>query len=119
MGATVHWINGYNLERESAALACRRFLSTHTYSRIAELLEEIHTEFGLTADNIVATVTDNASNLAKAFREFNITAVSDAKEEVEELEQELSYLIIDPEEEDTSGCFIILSPQIRCATHTH
>lgn len=61
MGVTVHWIHGDTLERESAALACRRFPSPHTYSRIAELLEEIHTEYGLTTEMIVATVTDNAS----------------------------------------------------------
>lgn len=43
MGVTVHWIHRDTLERESAALACRRFPSPHTYSLIVELLEEIHT----------------------------------------------------------------------------
>lgn len=118
MGATVHWINGHTLERESAALAVRHFPSPHTYNRIAELLDEIHTEYGLSSDSIVSTVTDNASNFAKAFVEFNITGTSNEQDEVEELENELSFLIIDPEREETSECSIILPPRIRCATHT-
>lgn len=118
MGVTVHWIHRDTLERESAALACRHFPSPHTYSRIAELLEEIHTEYGLTTEMIVATVTDNASNFVKAFEEFNICILSDGQDEIEEQERDLSYVIIDPEEEEMSGCSIILPPRIRCATHT-
>lgn len=48
LGVTVHWIKTDTLERESAVLACWHFPSPHTYSRTAELLEEIHTEYGLT-----------------------------------------------------------------------
>lgn len=118
LGATVHWINGDTLERQSAALAVRHFPSPHTYNRIAELLDEIHTEYGLSSDTIVSTVTDNASNFAKAFVEFSVTGKTSDPDEVEELDEELTFLVIDPEREDTSECSIILPPHVRCATHT-
>ncbi|XP_024085116.1 uncharacterized protein LOC112127868 [Cimex lectularius] len=71
IGVTVHWINA-KYTRQSAALACRRFKNSHTYDRIATLLEEIHLEFGLSAHKIVATVTDNGANFVKAFKLFGV-----------------------------------------------
>jgi hypothetical protein len=74
MGMTVHYVTGgsggVETSRVSAALACRRFMGSHTYSAIAEMISFIHRSYGLTVDNITATVTDNASNFGKAFREF-------------------------------------------------
>ncbi|KAM7285269.1 uncharacterized protein ISCGN_032223, partial [Ixodes scapularis] len=70
MGVTVHWIDADTLSRGSLALACRRFPGSHTYDRIAEMLEDIRQSFDISREKVVATVTDNASNFAKAFREF-------------------------------------------------
>jgi hypothetical protein len=74
MGMTVHYVTGgsggVETSRVSAALACRRFMGSHTYSAIAEMISFIHRSYGLTVDKITATVTDNASNFGKAFREF-------------------------------------------------
>jgi hypothetical protein len=73
LGMTVHYINANESEdicRVSAALACRRFLGSHSYDHIAELISDIHLEYGLSIDKITATVTDNASNFGKAFREY-------------------------------------------------
>lgn len=74
MGMTVHFITGgsggVEMSRVSAALACRRFVGSHTYSAIAEMISFIHRLYALTVDKITATVTDNASNFGKAFREF-------------------------------------------------
>ncbi|XP_077270691.1 uncharacterized protein LOC143901934 [Temnothorax americanus] len=72
LGVTAHWIDEKTLDRKSAALACRRFPGTHSFDNIAEMLEGIHTTFGLTCDKIIATVTDNGSNFVKAFQEFGI-----------------------------------------------
>lgn len=36
------------------------------------MIQEIHSEFGLSCGNIVATVTDNGANFLKAFKEFGI-----------------------------------------------
>ena len=37
------------------------------------MLNEIYIKYGLNADNIIATVTDNGSNFAKAFRKFGLS----------------------------------------------
>lgn len=71
-GVTAHWIDNTSLERRSTALACRRFRGTHSFDKIAQLLHEIHLEFGLDSKKIVATISDNASNFVKAFRLFGV-----------------------------------------------
>lgn len=38
-----------SFQRESAALACRRFKGKHSYDRIAEMIHDIHCEFKLDA----------------------------------------------------------------------
>lgn len=39
-----------------------------------DILVEINASFGLDAEKIVATVTDNGANFVKAFREFGVNA---------------------------------------------
>ncbi|KAK9529991.1 hypothetical protein VZT92_011531 [Zoarces viviparus] len=113
MGVTAHWIKPDSTERESVVLACRHFPSPHNYNRIAEILEEIHSEFGLSNENIIATVTDNGSNFVKAFKEFNISVVADEDENDDTEEDGLSFVTI-----NASEGAIILPPHVRCATHT-
>lgn len=72
LGVTCHWINPVTYERRSAALACRRFSGTHSFDRIAELIDDIHSTFGLRSEKITATVTDNGSNFIKAFKEYGV-----------------------------------------------
>lgn len=72
-GITCHWITE-DLNRKSVALACRRFSGLHSYDNIADLLDDIHSEFNLNSRKIIATSTDNASNFVKAFKEFCITS---------------------------------------------
>lgn len=63
MGVSLHWISRSTLERQKAALACRRIRGTHTYDVISAEIENIHSSYGL-LNNVVATVTDNGSNLS-------------------------------------------------------
>ncbi|XP_065325252.1 uncharacterized protein LOC135931873 [Gordionus sp. m RMFG-2023] len=62
MGITAHWITRETLERQSRSLACRRMPGTFSFDKIAELLEEVYREYGI-SNKLIATVTDNASNL--------------------------------------------------------
>ncbi|XP_022814700.1 uncharacterized protein LOC111348347 [Spodoptera litura] len=71
LGVTAHWLDT-NLKRKSETLACRRFSGTHSYDRIALLLDAVHAEFGLDSRKVLAAVTDNGSNFVKAFKEFGI-----------------------------------------------
>ena len=126
LGVTVHWIDKVMLSRESAALACRRFKGSHTYDRIAELLDEIHNDFGLTHDKIIATVSDNGSNFVKAFKEFGID-LSLSNEEGDEEESSdnfegVTFISIDDDASVQpsvdSNKLIVLPNHIRCAAHT-
>ncbi|KAL0153378.1 hypothetical protein M9458_051297 [Cirrhinus mrigala] len=92
IGVTAHWVHNDTLERQSVKLACRHFPSPHTYNRIAEVLDEIHSEFGLSHECIVATVTDNRSNFVKAFKEFSITI---EEQDEEDGNEDLSFVHID------------------------
>ena len=127
------------MERHSAAIARRRFAGTHTFDRIAKLLEEIHTSFGLDRNKIVATVTDNASNFAKAVNEFGIDANTDSETSLDEIEvpseteddsnselevlsgaesgPEREHAVPDANDEDMST-LSGLPRHFRCASHT-
>ncbi|XP_043269475.1 uncharacterized protein [Venturia canescens] len=75
LGVTAHWIDNATLTRQSFAIACQRFPGSHTAERIAEVLLDINESFGLNTEKVVATVTDNGSNFAKAFREFGVNSL--------------------------------------------
>lgn len=80
MGVTLHWISRSTLERNKAALACRRIRGRHTYDVIGAEIENIHSSFGL-LNKVVATVTDNGSNFVKAFKVYQPVTESDDETE--------------------------------------
>jgi len=114
MGVTAHWIKPDATERESVVLACRPFPSPHTCDHVGELLDEIHSEFGLSNEKIVATVTDNGSNVVKAYEEFGISVIADEENEMKG--DGLTFITIRPSEEPSAGG-LFRPPQVRCATH--
>ena len=67
---TAHVVDPETLLRESFAIACEKFSGTHSFDSIAEKIQEVHDKIGLDYKKITRTITDNASNFAKAFREF-------------------------------------------------
>lgn len=77
MGVTAHGLDEH-FRRYSAALACRRFTGSHTHNKMAEILFDINSEFGLSSHQIVATVTDNGSNFVKVFKisEFQTSLIA-------------------------------------------
>jgi hypothetical protein len=116
-----------DLTRGSAAIACRRFSGTHSYDRIAEVLETIHSDLGISYRKIVATVTDNASNFVKCFKEFGFTCPDlDGEDQQPDQTQEESE-DMDADEEEVSLIEFPDSPDehttklpnhLRCASHT-
>ncbi|KYN16538.1 hypothetical protein ALC57_11199 [Trachymyrmex cornetzi] len=59
-----------SFQRESAVLVCRRFKGRHSYDKIAEMIHDILYEYNLEAKKVVK-VTNNASNMVKAFLIFD------------------------------------------------
>lgn len=69
MGITAHYISE-DFSRKSFALCVRRFKGSHTFEKIAAIISRVHDEYQLKHAQVVATVTDNASNFKKSFRLF-------------------------------------------------
>ena len=67
---TTHVVDPETLLRESFEIACERFSGTHSFDSIAERISEVHDKISLDYKKITRTITDNASDFAKAFREF-------------------------------------------------
>lgn len=131
---TVHWISNDTFRREGAAIACRRFKGAHTYDKVAEIISEVHSEFDLKLCKITKTITDNGSNMVKAFKMFG------RSESIVDCQQSNEYDIVpydnkDNENDEIDGDNDLL-PQAfpeaikdfvsdyelpnheRCATHT-
>lgn len=132
LGVTCHWLDSDTLQRKSVALACRRFSGTHSFDRIAELIDEIHGNFNLNYNKITATVTDNASNFIKAFKEFGVNMSLDvlvnsiSNDNIDETEmadesEEISDTIFVPsayvEEENEKIYNLHLPNHQRCISH--
>ncbi|XP_043286912.1 uncharacterized protein [Venturia canescens] len=133
LGVTVSRIDSKTLTRKSAALACRRFSGTHSFDAIAKLLYDIHTSLGLTPETIRATVTDNASNFGKAFRELGIeesdmipTRETDDQDRSIAESLDLSVFeenlaeedLVTVEKEFGEECKRYLPKHCKCASHT-
>ncbi|XDV33562.1 hypothetical protein PO909_003940 [Leuciscus waleckii] len=115
LGITVHWTNPRNLNREKAAIACKRIKGRHTYDVIGFEMEQIHSAFGL-SHRITATVTDNGSNFVKAFKMY-APPEPDEEEDEEQVEQGVVFTDVEELLGTTEGQFS-LPPHFRCASHT-
>lgn len=134
LGVTVHWIESETFERKSAAIACRRFKGAHTYEKVAEMIADIHSDYNLKLSKIVKTVTDNGSNMVKAFEVFG---KSDSEvvenEHVSQTFEDLEKTSLDEGSEDDESLLVLqafpetssdlegdclLPGHERCATHT-
>lgn len=136
LGITAHYINPTTLERESLALSCRRFLGQHTHDMIAMHVDEVHAEYGI-SHKVSLTITDNASNMKKAFEKFGISTLIDPdsidtdlnefmdilhEEEDEEGEKDEEAIEIDSSADSEDSFEIIDLPYLpnreSCACHT-
>ncbi|XP_018369951.1 PREDICTED: uncharacterized protein LOC108765643 [Trachymyrmex cornetzi] len=115
LGMTVHWINPETLERESAALACRRIKGKHTYDVLAQAINSVFLEYHI-QNKVCGTTTDNGSNFVKAFQSFQKD--EDGKYISTEFHSLSDLLITDDVENIDPENSFILPPHHRCASHT-
>lgn len=73
---TCHLIDPITYERKSFVLGCKRIIGSHTYLNITETMTCMTQEYNIHYSKISHTVTDNASNFAKAFRTFSTSIKS-------------------------------------------
>ncbi|GBP20690.1 hypothetical protein EVAR_16563_1 [Eumeta japonica] len=133
-GFTVHWIESKTFERKSAAIACRRFKGAHTYDKVDEMIADVHSNYNLKLSKMVKTVTDNGSNMVKA---FDVFGKSDSEvvenERVSHAFGDLEKSSLDEGSEDDDSLLVLqafpdalldlegdclLPGHERCATHT-
>uniref|UniRef100_A0A671WJW0 BED-type domain-containing protein n=1 Tax=Sparus aurata TaxID=8175 RepID=A0A671WJW0_SPAAU len=117
LGVTVHWIDS-TLKRNKAALACKRIRGRHTYDVIGAEIEEIHSSYGLHG-KVVATVTDNASNFAKAFRVCQPCHLDSESENEEGDDEDPTFTdVIEALSTASGDGQFSLPPHYRCASQT-
>lgn len=111
LGVSAHFFNCATNSRQRALLALFKFPSPHTGDRIKEAVGTILQKSQIPEGNVMYYVTDNASNMIKAFRSVN-TAVLSAYEESlddedEEGEETFASVVADPnlESEDDEGAW--------------
>jgi len=68
---TCHLIDAITYERKSFVLGCKRIIGSHTYLNITETMACMTQKYNIHYSKISHTITDNASNFAKAFRTFS------------------------------------------------
>lgn len=85
LGATVHFLNTDTFKRESYVLAFRPLLFRQTYQELANALNEIFRDFGISVDQITNIVTDGGSSFCKMFKIYgkSIDAVVSSYDEEE------------------------------------
>lgn len=76
MGVTITAILP-SFKRVSRAIACRHFENPHSGARIASLLLDVHEESSLGPPRLVASVTDNGSNIVSAHDIAGIDTIED------------------------------------------
>uniref|UniRef100_A0A3Q4MKL7 HAT C-terminal dimerisation domain-containing protein n=1 Tax=Neolamprologus brichardi TaxID=32507 RepID=A0A3Q4MKL7_NEOBR len=92
--------------------------SSHTYDVIEAEIEEIHSSYGLQG-KVIATVTDNASNFAKAFRVCQPCHLESESENKEGDDEEPTFTDVIEALSTTSGdAQFSLPPHYKCASHT-
>ena len=79
LGVTAHFFTFIDKKRHSITLAVKRFESPHTGMRIAALLQVVMSEWKI-QQKIFRALTDNGSNMIKAFREIELCLQEDSQD---------------------------------------
>ena len=90
LGLSAHFFTKSDYRRHTVTLAVRRLPSPHTAERIEELVREIIKEWEIPENKISAIITDNGSNMIKAFCDWLQEIQNDEDEEEKE------EMLIDP-----------------------
>ena len=87
LGVTAHFFTPRDHKRHRVTLAVRRLASPHTADHVEAVVEEVLAEWEVPKEKINAILTDNGSNMIKAFREW-LDELQEADEDLGEDEAE-------------------------------
>ena len=86
LGLTVHFYCRSDLKRHVATIAVRRLPHPHTADNIKALMDEVLLEWKIPLNKVKIVITDNASNMVKAFKLALESDTVGEEGEVEEME---------------------------------
>lgn len=112
LGITGHFILDWTLR--SVMICCKRFCGKHTAENIRNEYEEIIASFDI-AKKIVAIVSDNASNMVKA---FSIPGYEDEDISQDQDSDESDNEVSSSDQEADSDFDICLPQHVRCYAHS-
>ncbi|KAJ8315996.1 hypothetical protein KUTeg_006010 [Tegillarca granosa] len=112
LGITGHFILDWTLR--SVMFCCKRFCGKHTAENIRNEYEEIIASFDI-AKKIVAIVSDNASNMVKA---FSIPGYEDEDISQDQDSDESDNEVSSSDQEADSDFDICLPQHVRCYAHS-
>lgn len=113
LGVTSHFIADYTLQ--SVMLACKRLHGSHTGEYISQQFEEILTSFEVIGKVDIA-ITDNASNMKRAFTLFNQD--HDMEENQDFYDDDDSLEPVELHEGGNDADSILYISRISCFAHT-
>ena len=69
LGITAHFFSRHDHKRHRVTIAVRRFPHPHTAENIKQIVKEVLQDWSIPLPKVKAVLTDNASNMVKAFRQ--------------------------------------------------
>ena len=120
LGLTAHFFCRRDLKRHVATIAVRRLPHPHTADNIKTLMDTVLLEWEIPLNKVEVVITDNASNMVKAFKLALESSCEDGEVEEEEEEDEIVDENIDFEEKefDHDITFKFYCKRVGCFAHT-
>ena len=114
-GVTGHFITDWTLY--SVMLACTRFSGSHTGDAIADKFQDVTSSFEI-SEKISHVVTDNASNMLKAFSLPGFEDCHDNTDEGDDSDNEDGADDTDTEPEEDPTMYAYIQQHLSCFAHT-
>ena len=99
LGVTTHFFSRHDHRRHCVTLAVRVFPHPHTAERVRNLLDEILKEWGID-EKLYLVITDNGSNMVKAFQSDVLASIADSSEESMDEEEDVDEASDDDDSAD-------------------
>ena len=120
LGVTAHYFTQHDhMRRRGNYLAVRQINHPHTAETVQEVIDEVLTEWKIPISKVRAIVTDNGSNMIKAFRE-QLQDIESEESETDDgdLDEESDEPDFADKELDHEITFKFYIKRISCFTHT-
>ena len=124
LGVTAHFFTKHDHTRRQVTLVVRQIHHPHTADTVREVIDEVLAEWNIPIGKVRAILTDNASNMIKAFRE-QLQDIESEESETEEGDVDESEDLLESDEVDFEDkeldheiTFKFYCKRISCFAHT-